>query len=186
MPLSRCLLPVVVFHHRARASSSSRCSPSASCRPTTGNAIFHGLQRHQRRPPGAERRLLRRRRSSPTAVRRCTGSSGIILAERPRSCCSALHALGTHGHCPPLGEALSIEVGPLVSAAALFLLPALRSCWRRISPLRRQAPEPAGYPGLGVGRVAGTDLFLVHARQHHGQPACRLRPHPDRRDRSRP
>jgi len=57
---------------------------------------------------------------------------------------------------PALGDALSIEVGPLVSSALMFLLPAL--LLGMLSPYAVKL-QSLHYPDLGVGRVAGSIFF---------------------------
>jgi spermidine synthase len=74
-------------------------------------------------------------------------SSGILLL--------LLHFLGTL-LLPALGRALSLEVGPLVSAALLFLLPAL--LLGTLSPYAVKLQSMYA-PGEGVGRVAGEIFF---------------------------
>jgi spermidine synthase len=74
-------------------------------------------------------------------------ASGLLLL--------AFHLLGTV-ILPWLGEALSIEVGPLVSAAALFLLPAL--LLGTISPYAVKL-QSVHAPERGVGSVSGQIFF---------------------------
>jgi spermidine synthase len=57
---------------------------------------------------------------------------------------------------PWLGDALSIEVGPLVSAALMFLLPALLLGMLSPYAVKLQSLQ---FPNLGVGRVAGSIFF---------------------------
>lgn len=57
---------------------------------------------------------------------------------------------------PALGDALSIEVGPLVSSALMFLLPAL--LLGMLSPYAVKL-QSLHHPDLGVGRVAGSIFF---------------------------
>ncbi len=74
-------------------------------------------------------------------------ASGLLLL--------ALHVLGTLV-LPPLSAALSISVGPLVSSAILFLLPAL--LLGTLSPYAVKL-QSLNVPEQGVGRVAGTIFF---------------------------
>ncbi len=57
---------------------------------------------------------------------------------------------------PRLGEALSLEIGPLVSSAALFLLPAL--LLGMLSPYAVKLQSVA-FPDQGVGSAAGVIFF---------------------------
>jgi spermidine synthase len=74
-------------------------------------------------------------------------ASGLVLL--------LLYVLGTRA-LPALSDALSIEVGPLVSAALLFLLPAL--LLGMLSPYAVKL-QSVYFPEQGVGRVAGTIFF---------------------------
>lgn len=65
------------------------------------------------------------------------------------------HTLGAFV-LPPLSSALSLAVGPLVSAALLFLVPAL--VLGTLSPYAVKL-QSVYTPGEGVGRVAGTIFF---------------------------
>jgi spermidine synthase len=67
----------------------------------------------------------------------------------------SLHVLGTRV-LPALGESLSLESGPLVSSAFLFLLPAL--LLGTISPYAVTLQQRE-HPAHGVGTVAGTIFF---------------------------
>ena len=74
-------------------------------------------------------------------------SSGLVLL--------LFYFLGTLA-LPALSESLSIEVGPLVSAALLFLLPAL--LLGMLSPYAVKL-QSLHFPNQGVGSVAGTIFF---------------------------
>ncbi len=74
-------------------------------------------------------------------------SSGLLLL--------LLHVFGTMA-LPSLGAALSLETGPLVSAALLFLLPAL--LLGTLSPYAVKL-QSVYCPGIGIGRAAGTIFF---------------------------
>ena len=74
-------------------------------------------------------------------------SSGLLLL--------LLHVAGTMA-LPALGAALSLETGPLVSAALLFLLPAL--LLGTVSPYAVKLQSMQA-PDAGVGRVSGQIFF---------------------------
>jgi spermidine synthase len=74
-------------------------------------------------------------------------ASGVVLL--------LLHVVGRMT-LPAISSALSIQVGPLVSAALMFLLPAL--LLGMVSPYAIKL-QSVSVPGQGVGSVAGTIFF---------------------------
>ncbi len=87
------------------------------------------------------------RNPSPIRFFRLILASGIVLL--------VLHLVGTLT-LPAVSSALSIQVGPLVSAAMMFLLPAL--LLGMVSPYAIKLQSLAA-PDQGVGRVSGAIFF---------------------------
>ena len=139
---------------------------------------LHRLQRHQRRPAGAERRLLRRWHHRGS-------SSDLEMVLRAPHDEWARPAVplprGQHGVARPWRCA--VDRGRAARVVGVDV-PAPGPPPRHAVALCRQAPEPA-LPGSRGRPCRRLDLFLVNARQHHGELACRLRTHPERRHRLR-